>query len=195
MAEGLGMTWPGKTYIGSDAPSVRLGDALVSKKVEWGHNGDNGHPDVVMRFEVRDGRPECVGIVITAKPDGRGIQTSDLEDLRIDPRAQQAFRHHAFPITDDQVNVQRLAADMAPTDPDYATVDKSVHEARHGQRKPVARAELETVARVYRTHVAGNPTRAVQEWFQYSPRTAARRIRQARDAGLLPDTTKGKKKG
>ncbi len=55
-------------------------------------------------------------------------------------------------------------------------------------------AELENVARAYREHIDTTPTRAVQLAGNYSERTAARRVQQARAAGLLPKTTPGKRK-
>jgi hypothetical protein len=58
----------------------------------------------------------------------------------------------------------------------------------------VSRAELEEVAQVYREHVASSPTRMVAMLCGYSERTAARRVQQARAAGLLPKTTPGKRK-
>ena len=61
-------------------------------------------------------------------------------------------------------------------------------------RGRVTRAELEGVARVYREHVGATPTRAVQLAGGYSERTAARRVQQARAAGLLLKTTPGKRK-
>jgi hypothetical protein len=58
----------------------------------------------------------------------------------------------------------------------------------------VTRAELEEVAKVYREFIGSTPTRAVQLAGGYSERTAARRVQQARAAGLLPQTTPGKRK-
>lgn len=52
---------------------------------------------------------------------------------------------------------------------------------------------LNQVAALYRAAVDGNPTRAVERVMGYSKRTAGRRVQQARAAGLLPPTTKGKK--
>lgn len=63
------------------------------------------------------------------------------------------------------------------------------------QRQPIPPAELEDVARIYKEHVAGKPTDAVATILGYSPRTAARRVKQAEEAGLLPQTVKGKKRG
>jgi hypothetical protein len=54
-------------------------------------------------------------------------------------------------------------------------------------------AELESVARVYRQAINGKPVEAVRFYLGTSYRTAARRVEQARAAGLLPPTRQGKK--
>jgi hypothetical protein len=70
-----------------------------------------------------------------------------------------------------------------------------VYEARKARRGAVSKAELEQVAKVYREHLVGGPTAAVRLLLGYkSERTAARRVQQARAAGLLPATTPGKRK-
>jgi hypothetical protein len=71
---------------------------------------------------------------------------------------------------------------------------RAVYEARKARRGPVSRAALEEVAKVYREHLEASPTRAVSLLLGYSERTAARRVQQAREAGLLPATTPGKRK-
>lgn len=53
----------------------------------------------------------------------------------------------------------------------------------------------ERVAEIFREHVGGAPTQAVAALLGVASRTAARRVQQARDAGLLPATKQGKKKG
>lgn len=56
--------------------------------------------------------------------------------------------------------------------------------------------ELAEVAAVYREHVDTSPVLAVQQVMGYrSHRTAARRVEKAREAGLLPATSQGRKNG
>jgi hypothetical protein len=74
-------------------------------------------------------------------------------------------------------------------------LERDLHEARKAQRGTVTRAELEEVARIYREYVDSSPTQAVAALGGYdSQRTAARRVQQAREAGLLPKTTPGKRR-
>lgn len=62
-------------------------------------------------------------------------------------------------------------------------------------KRSVPRAELEQVARVYRDNIdkPPGPTDAVGRFFGYTPRTASRRVKQARELDLLPETTQGRK--
>lgn len=73
-------------------------------------------------------------------------------------------------------------------------LQRDIYEARSARRGTVTRAELEEVARIYREHVDASPTQAVAMLGGYTTRTAARRVQQARAAGLLPATTPGKRK-
>lgn len=64
----------------------------------------------------------------------------------------------------------------------------------HGSGKvATAQDHLRQVADVYRANFQYDPTLAVQEEFGLSQRTAARRVQQARAAGFLGPTTKGRK--
>jgi hypothetical protein len=62
-------------------------------------------------------------------------------------------------------------------------------------RRGVTQPELEQVAKIYRDNVSTKPVQQITTIMGYrSERTAARRVQQARDAGLLPPTTPGKRK-
>jgi len=80
------------------------------------------------------------------------------------------------------------------TEENASRAQRAVYEARKARRGAVTRADLERVAEVYRENVSSSPTRAVSEYLGYTARTAARRVQQARDAGLLPKTSKGKRR-
>jgi hypothetical protein len=53
---------------------------------------------------------------------------------------------------------------------------------------------LKGVAEVYRRHIDGAPTQAVAKTFGVKPRMASVYVDRARQAGLLPQTTQGKKR-
>lgn len=91
---------------------------------------------------------------------------------------------------------KRERAELAPLQPGSSGFG-------HGQggggvrapRRGTTKAELEQVAKLYREHVEGRPVESIRTLMGYgSDRTAARRVEQARAAGLLPSTTPGKKK-
>lgn len=63
-----------------------------------------------------------------------------------------------------------------------------------GRKRGASEAEIEQVSDIYRRNLTADPTGAVQRFFGYKGRTAARRVQQAREKGLLPPTTQGKKK-
>jgi DNA-binding transcriptional regulator LsrR (DeoR family) len=69
----------------------------------------------------------------------------------------------------------------------------NVRRARSG-RPCISRERLQKVAEIYREHIDDRPTEAVSRTFGISHRTAARYVQQARESGLLPDTTPGKRK-
>jgi hypothetical protein len=185
-----------------DADLLILDDVLLFPRAVVSVVGEGGEPGATVAFEVRplpehdpddpylravevkDVRPEVIGIHIAAKPDGRGITTADLRSFALDE-----FTTDVFTV----VGTPRIPPYRTP-EGDYRHIERTVREARSASRGRVTRAELEEVARVYREFVGSTPTRAVQLAGGYSERTAARRVQQARAAGLLPHTTPGKRK-
>jgi hypothetical protein len=199
------MAWRGEVRIepqlgGRHGGFWRLGEAVVPRRVVYSHTSEGGEPDLKMYFEVRDGRPECTGIVFTAKPGGRGLRTADLRVFNLDAITRNVFAQVAVvhnrtnpfdgtPVPDDTILLH------GPRDEaEFRRLERDIYEARAARRGAVSRAELEEVAQVYREHVASSPTRMVAMLCGYSERTAARRVQQARAAGLLPKTTPGKRK-
>jgi hypothetical protein len=199
--------WDGAVEIrtfagGQHGDLLILDDVLLHPRAVFTVVGEGGEPDATVAFEIRprplhppddpylravevkDVRPEVIGIHIAAKPDGRGITTADLRSFALDELTTDVFT---------VVGVPKLRATAMPAD-DYRYIGRTMREARTASRGRVTRAELEDVARVYREHVGSTPTRAVQLAGSYSERTAARRVQQARAAGLLPRTTPGKRK-
>jgi hypothetical protein len=196
------MAWGGQVEVtalvgGRHGGYVLLGDAMVPRRLRLEMDGAKGAPDLKMLLELRDGRPECVEVTATAKPGGRGIAAKDLQVLqrRLATLTAELFAQLAAKPFYRQRDGQlagaygRLPADRR------RRLERDLYEARASRRGKVTRAELEEVARVYREHLAVGPTRAVYSLIPYdSERTAARRVQQARAAGLLPKTTPGKRK-
>ena len=118
------------------------------------------------------------------------LQAGALNLLNLDTEAAVAFAYFA---EDQAINTPLgLTAEQAE-DRKWWQAVKEMQDARSAG-SAVTQEELEMVARVYREHFDNNPTQKVETLLNYTTRTAARRVRQARDAGLLPDTSQGKKK-
>jgi hypothetical protein len=188
--------WRGRTRVGSKFGGqhgglTMVGDVAVPRVAVYAHDGDEGEPDLEVTFEVRDGRPECVDFHVRAKPGGRGIRTADLQMVsNLDVVAEHLYAAVAPVPGGSAFNWM-----WRQTEENVAQARRTVHEARKARRGTVTKAELEQVAKVYREHLDAGPTQAVRLVLRYSSeRTAARRVQQAREAGLLPATTPGKRK-
>lgn len=195
--------WPGRTTFtehvgGRHGGPVRLDDTFVPRGVTLRHEGQDGAPDLEARFEVRDGRPECVDFRVTVAKCGRGLRTGDLSWANIDNLTVNVFAEVAVPITKPTGATETggwttLYWDHPASDEQHQAGKRDVYESRKRSRG-TREGELVQVAEVYRQHVASAPTRMVAELLGYSDRTAARRVSQARERGLLPATTPGKRK-
>jgi Family of unknown function (DUF6214) len=185
------MTWAGTgRVVGRGSRPVFLGQTLVPAEAVWEFSGEDGEPDVFARFEVRDGRPECVELRLLAKPDGRGLRTSDLGLWQLDN-----FAINVFATLGEPLNVATASAEPPRTEAGEWIVRRDVTEARLAKRGTPGVEDLKRVADIYRRHLdSGAPVRAVSAALGLSSRTASRRVEQAREAGLLPATTRGKAK-
>lgn len=177
-------------------PTARLGDSdyvVSSRAVLVGVDDDTGAPDLRARFEVRDGVPECVEFTLRARPDGRGVRTSDLKLFDLDGLTLNTFTRRG-------AIRRKPAGSKGPSEPisnerEWWEASGAVTNAQGG-RRGVSERELQNVADIYRDHLDKHPTKAVMEGMAYgSMRTAARRVKQAEEAGLLPKTTSGRKRG
>jgi hypothetical protein len=191
------MGWRGKTRIGSKYGGqhgglTRIGDVTVPRVAVYAHDGDGGEPDLEVTFEVRDGRPECVDFHIRAKPGGRGIRSADLQmSSHLDDLAANLYSAVAITEGGSPFNWMHREASEEQRRAEH----HQITEARKARRGTVTTAELEQVAKVYRENLKAGPTQAVRLALRYpSDRTAARRVQQAREAGLLAATTPGKRK-
>lgn len=170
------MTLRGKITTTSDLRGHQmLGDVLVPRRVTVTMAGHLGDPDVRIQFEVREGRPDCTEFTVKAKPNGRGIRSSDLTTLNVDGIAESAFLDFA---------THREGATFGGQDGETWALRKGIGDAIHAPGRGPTSAELEEVARIYREHPTA-PTSAVEKLLGYSRRTASRRVQQARDAGVL----------
>lgn len=192
------MVWSGRVTITGHtggrhgAGEVLEGDVWVPKRSTWEVRGDNGHPDAKVEVEIRDGRPEVVEIWIAAKPRGRGIQSSDMQTFQLDNLIANIQTEVGRKLRPNPDSPGQLMSTGPNTENEAWAVDGAVRNARGRSRAPVSEEELRAVADTYREFASAAPITAIATRFRYSNRTAARRVQQARAAGLLPQTSPGK---
>jgi hypothetical protein len=165
---------------------VRFGQYVVPSAVAWILKPIGRGPAVRAEFEMQRGQPVCTSLEITAQPGGRPVTTADLAELPgLDRKAVEAFQALAVRTFDDHgPNLGRGDAIFRP--------DR--RKVREALGKPPDQ-ELDEVARVYRDNIDNAPVQAVELAMPHlSRRTIDRRIREARDRGFLPKTTRGRKK-
>jgi len=193
------MVWEGRREVtgfagGKDGGYVELGSAIVPPKAQLTFEGIKGSPDATLSFEVRDGRPECVEIRVRAKSDGRGIRSADMREFNLDDLTAYVFTDLAIAVPDEGAGLGPGSIYTPENEAVMQRAARDVREARMSRRGSVTRADLEEVARIYREHSDASPTRAVAMLLGVSERTAARRLKLAEEAGLLPPTTPGRKR-
>lgn len=172
------MVLRGKVTWSSDMRGLEIvGGVYVPRRITASLAGPLGEPDASVLFEVRDGQAICTEFIVKAKPDGRGVIGADLDGVNLRKLAERVFLDFATPA--------RGGGQMGGKDATEARVLRKVVEAAvYPTGRGVTEAELKEVARIYRAHPTA-PTAAVEKLLRYSRRTACRRVREARDAGLL----------
>ena len=142
-----------------------------------------GHkwPDISIKFEVSNGAIACSELRIASGPNDRPIRSADLTVLNLDALGELVFQRFAAPV---QVHADGSIAVGAPGEgnsfqPVHAGVEETYREPH---------AELLAVARIYLDPASRSaPTRSVLDVLQYGSReTASRRIKAAREKGLIP---------
>jgi hypothetical protein len=168
---------------------VRVGRFILPRHVFVEIAGGNGHPDLHMHLEWREDRPQVVELSISAKADGRGVRSSDLEVLALDGIARSVFQGEAMIVQEDLPGGVTSSAFPDWSDPrferDLWEVDRLLTESIATTRSTRSRAELERVAEVYQRHRGKGALLAVAAALGVSERTAARRVKDARLAGLI----------
>jgi hypothetical protein len=159
---------------------VPVGNRHVPQTIVVSILGGSNQPDYQMKIEVRQGVPQWTEVTLRARPGGAEVRDKDLTAVRLDAWLQQIV---AMVST---IGGSKPQKDWKPALTDIGLAMKG--------RPRISREQLEQVAQIYRDHIDGSPTEKVATAFGKDRRTAGRYVRMARDAGLLPDTTKGKKR-
>ena len=173
-----------------DLVPLRGGDRSLPRHfaVEIEHEGPAGHPSVRLEFEMRDGAPQCRSILVKSTTDGGQIRSTHLKAVRVEDLLELAAKAVAMSVTEEPGGAHRVAP-VITVEGDRDSV-RQVREAR--SRTTVTPALLTEVAAVYLdpANVAA-PTKAVEEHFGKSYRTAALYVQRARHDGYLDALTAG----
>ncbi len=140
----------------------------------------DGAPGLELVIEVRDGVPECRRLTIESATEGRGVAHTDVSAVQLGYFVREVWADFAS-VVDGPGHA------YFPGDPirKSAAVDRA-------RRRKLGPDHLHEVAAVYQSNPA-SPTAAVAAHFGKSHSAAAQYVRKARGAGLLPETTKGRK--
>ena len=144
-----------------------------------------------MRFEIRKGRIECTRVEVVPSRGGRAVRPSDFEGLKaLDQLGRDVFERLALSIVshDSERGESTFEPLSASGKADLAReLQRGLVDGKRSRKRPTPREELDDVARIYLSAERA-PIAAVEVERGYSRRTAARRIAEAREAGLLDDT-------
>jgi hypothetical protein len=171
---------------------VRIGDRLVPTAINVDCPGDGHQPALHLRLEVVDGVPQCRELRIVSVPGGREVRPVDLGAVR--EWVEELFAAFAARVVEDDADGVAAVVEV-PFGPSHDGAVSLLHDARKGQgARRITPALLAEVVEVYRAHVDERPTAAVAAAFGVAHRTAALYVQRAREAGLLPPTTRGKRR-
>lgn len=172
----------GKAWSDDDRyPPLRVGDRMVPAAIFVKVDADSSNPELTMKIEVRQGIPVYTEIALKAADAGAEIRNKDLKNIYLDDWLSQIVAAFSEPL--------EAATDAT----DRHDAIKNIERVRQGRSRK-SDEHLPRVAEVYRENFDGRPTDAVRRAFGVSPRTAARYVDAARQAGLLPPTQRGIKK-
>jgi hypothetical protein len=181
--------WGEATAVG--LKRARVGDRVVPTVIDARFPSVDGQPALEMRVEVLDGVPECRELRLIGSPGGRPVQPRDLEAIRLTDLVDLLCASMSDRVVSEADGVVTVISEEASIG---GALD-AMRQARKGRgARRINRPMLEKVAEIYRDNIEGNPTAKVRDAFGVQQRTAALYVKRARDAGLLPPTTRGRKK-
>ena len=154
---------------------------------------DDGTPDLVLGFEVRDGVPQCRSVELRSTDEGREVLTSDRGRIRVEDFLEVALVQVGLIFSVEGEGDTALTT-MEPIE----TVEEAretlatMRDVRREARRKVTDEFLREVAEVYRDNADETPTAAVARWSGKAHRTAGLYVKQAREKGYLGAAVVGK---
>ena len=187
-------TLPGGGWVESEGHQrEKVGDRLLPERASAGFPAVEGQPGLRLDLAVIDGLPQCVGLHIEAVEGGRDVRTTDMRAVQIETWVETFFALLSERITEESPGSISTVVDMS--DDDLKKGERLVQQARASTRRKIDTAFLERVAEVYRRNVDDRPLEAIRQTFGVKHRTASDYAKRAEQAGLLPRTTPGKRRG
>jgi len=168
---------------------ARVGNLAVPTPFEVSLRRYESAPIVTMRVEVIDKVPRCTELHFVMEEGGSEIRQRDMRDAESleDWIGASVAMIAAEYIDTEEQGVSTLEFKVGgPVDRQKM---KTIQRSRRGSRRAVTRSELEKVAEVYNAQ-ADHGIEAVMRSFNMSRSTAARRIKAARDLGLIEQRNK-----
>jgi hypothetical protein len=145
-------------------------------------------PTLRMRVEVRDGIPLIREVQITSTPHGMEVQSAHLRQVPLEDLVEYVASVIVQEVTlwDDLPDGEST---VSVEDVRRARLEGKAHARgqRRKRRRTVTDSMLQEVAAVYLAADRA-PVRAVEEHFGKTRRTASWYVKQAREAGLLPES-------
>ena len=164
-----------------------VGDRLVPKRTLVELPGADGQPRVDMTIDVINGVPRCSSLAFTHTEGGREIRQSDMRAVQVDEWIEAFVGLVSAQVVEHKDGSLHFIYDG--TEEEARGGMKAAMEARKGSRRRMTDRRMTQIADAYNAHETGG-LEAVQRTFGVSKATAARYVRQAREAGLIPETTK-----
>jgi len=179
---------------------VAGGRVIVPSRFAYRFAGHDGDPNSLVRFEIRRppgealARIACVEVKVTPSAGGRPLRPSDFGRLAaldtvgrdVCERLALAVETSADPVSREVSAVPLSRTKMRAVREELRReLRDGIADSRRNRKRPTPREELERVAEIYR-RADRAPITAVMTAQSYTRRTAARRIAEARTAGLLP---------
>ncbi|MBF6123887.1 hypothetical protein [Nocardia brasiliensis] len=163
------------------AELVEMDELLCPREVFIRLTGSREQPSLTAAFEMRDGKPVCVDLQISAKPAGRGVRPIDFDVIRLQLNDWMKVAFESI--------AQNTAApfERVPDFADERAASRAYEQARkQGSRRKITDALLTETAALYREYFDEKPWQAIAERFDVSERTAARYVQLCRQQGHLP---------
>ena len=165
---------------------VRVGDRLVPKRIDVELPGADGQPRLEMTIEVINGAPRCTMLKMERNDEGLEIRQRDLRQISLEEWVESFVALMAAEVVESDDGSISAIYDGSPEQAKDGM--RAIRDARKGSRRPMTDERKKRVAETYNAQSIGG-LEAVEAAFGVSRATAARYVRQAREAGLIPEAT------